>query len=365
MRVTLQEQYWVWLSSIEGMGPVRFYDILGAFLDIETAFMNAEEIAERVKLPGPLAQRVRDAANSKHLENVLECVERSGVQVLTRLNQEYPKTLAEIDNPPPVLYFRGNLPDVDEMSCGMVGSRRPTKSGINAARALAAGLAAQGVTVVSGMARGIDTACHLGALDVGGKTVAVLGCGADVVYPPENLELYGRIVETGTVISEFFPGTLPTTRNFPQRNRIISGLSQILVAGEGGEKSGARITVDFALKQGRDVYAMSCDMKSSMARLPLYLIEAGAPVAADAADILRDRGWRQAKQSATVEEQSTGNMSRAETVIYGALQKEGLTADELAERTGIAIRDVNMLLTVMELNGLVDSAPGGVFIVNK
>ncbi len=366
--MTEQEKYWVWLTSIEGLGPVRFYNILGAFIDIETAFKYAKDIPKKVSLPKKTAEKIVSCANEKYLNEVVSFVEKSDVFVLTRLSNNYPNLLAEIENPPPVLYGRGIMPQKEGMFCGMVGTRNPTKSGYNVAFRLAEQLATEGVCVVSGMARGIDTACHRGALAAGGKTIAVLGSGVDICYPPENEGLYEEIAKKGTLLSEFLPGTLPAQHNFPQRNRILSGLSHVLVAGEGGERSGARITVDYALKHGRDVYTMRTDLKSPVAKLPLYLLESGAPVVSCASEIIRDMGFNGStgvSETKDDENFERGTLNKEEMLIVLELEKEELSADELAEKIGIPIKDLNMLLTVLELKGIINAAPGGVFQVYK
>ncbi|MBC5647126.1 DNA-processing protein DprA [Christensenella tenuis] len=365
--ITKEERYWLWLSSVDGIGPVRFYDTLNVFTDLEQAFHECALIPELVKsVTAKQKKALLESANESYIDRLLDSCTRKGIQVLTRLNQDYPHTLAEIENPPPVLFYKGVLPNFDEMSCAIVGSRRPTKNGFSTARSLACGLAGEGVVIVSGMARGIDTAAHMGALEANGITVAVLGCGADVVYPQENRELYERILDSGAVISEFLPGTEPKPQFFPQRNRIVSGLSNVLIAGEGGERSGARITVDDALRQGRDVYTMICDLKSPVAKLPLYLMDSGAPVVQKAADVMNGMGWRMRHDSAVQKSKNGANkLDLLEAQIYNLLLKENLSAGDLAGETGIAIKDINTILTVMELKGLIEGMPGDRFRINS
>ncbi len=363
MRLTDEEKYWVWLSGVEGMGAATFYNILGSFIDARTACENYREIPQKLKLQEKLRENLLRDMNTAYLEKLLTSIEKSGQNVLTRLNQDYPKNLAEIDNPPPVLYFKGTLPDMDIMSCGMVGTRKPTKDGFDIAKTMGHDLAAQGVVVVSGMARGIDTASHTGAMAAGGKTVAVLGCGADVLYPPENRKVYDQIVEHGAIVSEFIPGTIPAMCNFPMRNRIISGMSHVLIAGEGGKKSGARITVDCALRQGKDVYALPCNLGSTVAALPVYLIESGAPIAQNAYDLMADQGWVVQQPQNDTAKQS--RLPKDQQLVYAILSRESATADELCAQTSVGIKEMNMLLTVMELGGEIEATAGGLFRINK
>ncbi len=367
MNITDEEKYWLWLHSVDGIGPVKFYNILNTFTDIKTAWENCKELHRCVKgISEAMGEKLCLRANDAFLERLLRFLENKEIQVLTRLGRDYPQTLAEVENPPPVLYYKGKIPSFDDMSCAVVGSRKPTRKGFQAAQAISEGLAAHGVVIVSGMARGIDTAAHTGALAAGGKTVAVLGSGVDVVYPPENKKLYEEIVHKGAVISEFFPGTEPKASNFPQRNRIVSGLSRAMIAGEGGEKSGARITVDFALGQGREVYALACDLKSPVAKLPLYLVDSGAPMVTSAQEVMQDLGWAMTPVSCGVEDETNGNrLDLLERQIYNLLLKEASSAEELMRGMDCSISEVNTILTVMELKGLITGVPGNKFIVNS
>ncbi|MEG0702035.1 MAG: DNA-processing protein DprA [Christensenella sp.] len=365
--ITQEERYWLWLSTVDGIGPVRFYDTLSAFTDIGSAFHACDEIAKKVRNIGPQqGSNLRKCANEGYIDNIIELLERKNIKVITRLNQDYPHTLAEIENPPPVLFYKGTLPNFDGMSCAIVGSRKPTKNGFCAVREIAAGLAGHGAVIVSGMARGIDTAAHMGALDSSGITAAVLGCGVDVIYPAENKKLYEQIIETGAVISEFMPGTEPKPQFFPQRNRIVAGLAQALVAGEGGEKSGARITVDYALKQGKDVCALACDLKSTVAKLPLYLMDSGAPAVKNAADVMNALGWQISEAHISQKNMNNANkLDLSEAQIYNLLLKENLSAGELAAETELTMKDINTVLTVMELKGLIEGIPGDKFRINS
>ncbi|MGI6152396.1 MAG: DNA-processing protein DprA [Christensenellaceae bacterium] len=365
-RLSNEEKYWLWLTTVPGIGPNKFYAILSHYVDIKTAFENVDTLAKEIRGIGPkLAQEAAKCACEPYIDEVAQKIEKSGVSVLTRLSQDYPKALAEIDNPPPVLYFRGSIPDLDETSCGIVGTRKPTRAGAALIRKMAGELAGAGVPVVSGMARGIDTAAHMGALDGGGKTVAVLGCGADVIYPPENGKLYDAIIQNGAVISEYFPGTGPAAGQFPQRNRIISGLSRVLIAGEGDDKSGARITVDYSLTYGRDVYTVICDLRSSVARLPLYLIENGAPVLEDAYALMEDQGWTFSKAPEKKHPAEHKGLDFLEAEIYNLLEKEKLSPEEMARMLKRPIREVVTALTKLEMKGLVQNGPGDVYCVHS
>lgn len=365
LQMTEEEKYWIWLSNVPGIGPAKFYELLGCFVDLKTAWNNIGQVKERLpRLNDTLAKKLKETANEAFLEELLEKIEKSGVSVLTRIGQSYPRLLAEIDNPPPVLYFKGSVQTLDDIACGIVGTRNPTKRGFKTAREMAAGLAFQGVTVVSGMARGIDTAAHLGTLDAHGSTVAVLGCGADMIYPPENAELYESILERGAVISEFFPGTQPKPMFFPQRNRIIAGLCKALVAGEGGQRSGARITVDYALQYGRDVYTLACDLNSPVANLPLYLVDSGAPLLKNAYELMEDQNWKVRVKVKSPKEQETQKLDHMQAQIYNLLLNESLSSEEIMLKLGCEMKQINTALTFMELEGLIEKIPGERFTVN-
>ena len=364
--ITQEEKYWLWLASSDGIGPVRFYNVLNAFEDLKNAWENSADIARLARGIGEKqAGILQRNANDGYVERILALCHKKGIRILTRLNQNYPHTLAEIENPPPLLYYKGKMPEFDDMSCGIVGSRRPTRNGFEVAKEISRELASQGVVIVSGMALGIDTAAHAGALDAHGKTVAVLGCGADVVYPKENRKLYDMIIENGAVVSEFLPGTEPKAQFFPQRNRIVSGLSRVLIAGEGGERSGARITVDDALAQGREVYTAACDLKSPMAKLPLYLMDAGAMVVRCGADIMNDQGWKMSLVIRNGKKQNeTNKLDLLQAQIYNLLLKEVSSAEQLAQELDIGVSEINTVLTIMELNGLIEGLPGDKFRIN-
>lgn len=364
MRLTEEEKYWLWLAGADGMGAATFYAILGAFVDARTACENFSEVPKKLKLPAVLAENWNRCMSAQYRDRLLEIIEKSGMNVLTRLSQDYPKMLSDIDNPPPVLYFKGCMPNMEDMNCGIVGTRTPTRTGVQTAIRIAGELAEQGVVIVSGMARGVDTAAHNGALKARGSTVAVLGCGADVVYPPENRRIYDEIVENGAVVSEFKPGAKPELWCFPQRNRIIAGLSHALIAGEGGQKSGARITVDYALNQGKEVFVMPCNMASKVSRLPGYLVESGAMIASGARQLMECMGW-DGNWDRGAEEQSASGMNADEQLVYAMLDREELTADEICAQTGIDIKSMNMLLTLMEIKDSISALPGGRYGANK
>lgn len=288
------------------------------------------------------------------------------IRILTREDDDYPGVLKEISRPPLVLFVRGTLlPESERVA--VVGSRHGSPYGRRVAEELGAGLAARGVTVVSGAARGIDTAAHTGALRTG-RTVAVLGCGVDVAYPRENAKLLSEIEETGAVLSEYPPGTQPLSAFFPQRNRIISGLSRGTVVVEAAARSGSLITAELALSEGRDVFAVPGSIYSEPSRGTNRLIQQGAKLVTSVGDILEEYPWGKLPPSRKKEKQAeTGlpQLSEEEEAVYRLLSPEtALTVDDIIYRMhgrGDA-SNVAFLLLQMEFRGLVEEDENHAYI---
>ena len=359
MQYSVMEQYWIWLSSVEGIGPRRFYQLLSEYEDARQVWDDVND-PKMEKLIGAKAYKNLKAARNEGAFYVLfEKLERLNIRVITRLSADYPYRLARTVDPPPALYTRGEADLNDERMFAMVGSRRCTRDGEKTAFDFAKELSDNGVTVVSGMALGIDANAHGGALAGSGKTVAVLGSGADVVYPMENWDIYEHILAgRGMIISEYVPGTRPLPGNFPARNRIISGLCDGVLIVEGAEKSGAMITVGCALEQGRDVFAVPGSIYARLSKSPNRLIVEGAHPAISPYDILEHYRWasREDKQE---EEPVSVELSEDEQKIVCPLRKQALTATELMEETGFDIKKLNTLLTMLELRGIIFKQVGG------
>ncbi|MCL6553732.1 MAG: DNA-processing protein DprA [Firmicutes bacterium] len=274
----------------------------------------------------------------------------------------YPPRLWHVPDPPPVLFVRGVL--AVGPAVAVVGARRASPYGLQAAARLARDLAAAGITVVSGLARGIDGAAHGGALEGGGRTIAVLGAGVDVVYPPEHAHLAAAIAARGALVSEFPPGTVPQPGHFPRRNRVISGLSLAVVVVEGTEDSGALVTVDCALAQGRDVFAVPGSIFSPVSRAPLALLRDGAKMATSADDILQELQLPLASSAGATLRGSGGapGSSPAERVL-AVLAAGPATVDVLVAATGLSPADAAAAITALELQGVVEVHPGQVVAV--
>ncbi|MCL6478127.1 MAG: DNA-processing protein DprA [Peptococcaceae bacterium] len=298
------------------------------------------------------------------LEAGMALLEKKGIGFLYYGGPGYPEILKNIFDPPPGLFIKGEIIACDSQAVAMVGSRKATRYGITVATRLAGELARAGVTVVSGMARGIDSAAHRGALTAGGRTIAVLGCGVDVVYPRENARLMEEIALSGAVVSEFPPGSRPEAWHFPVRNRIISGLSAGVVIVEAAARSGALITADFALDQGRDVMAVPGNVTSDLSRGPNRLIRQGAKPVESAGDILEELGLERLFRAE--EQEGPGvNLSPEEEAVSRLLDFEPVTLDSLVDRSGLPAQKVLVALTFLEMKGLTRQLPGKLYIADN
>lgn len=294
-------------------------------------------------------------------EAVTALLEKKGIAFVHYGSPGYPEMLKNIPDPPPGLFIRGKITASDDQAIAVVGSRKATRYGLTVAAKLAGELAGAGVTVVSGMARGIDTAAHRGALAAGGRTIAVLGCGVDVVYPRENAGLMEEISLSGAVVSEFPLQEKPESWHFPVRNRIISGLSMGVVVVEAAARSGALITADFALDQGRDVMAVPGNITSELSRGTNRLIRQGAKPVEDAGDILEEMGLERLFR-VDDRKDPVVNLSPEEKAVSNIISSEPVTLDELVDRSGLPAQKVLVALTFLEMKGSVRQLPGRLYI---
>lgn len=354
-----ERDMWLAVSGTPGIGPRSFYQLLELFGRLEHFWRASEtEVRERAAALG--ARRLQALLLTRqafNLEATLERLARAKVKYVTLLDADYPENLKTIFDPPPVLYYRGELRAEDALAVAIVGSRRATPYGREAATRLARELARAGVTVVSGLARGIDSCAHRGALAGGGRTLAVLGSGLDVIYPPENARLYAEIAENGAVISEFPLGAAPEPGHFPLRNRVISGLSRAVVVVEAARTSGSLITADCALEQGREVLAVPGPITSPMSWGTNNLIKQGAKLLQEAADVLASLGV----PSPEAEEAAKPDLTSQEEKVYSFFSERALHIDELVRLSGLTAQEVTAILMMLELKGLVRQLPGKMF----
>jgi DNA processing protein len=363
---------WLALRRIPGIGLVLFQRLVTRFGSPAAVFQAAPGDLRSVKGMTPaIAQAMLSFRDWDRIEADLARIAAAGVEVLLQDDPRFPAPLKQIPYPPPFLFFRGSLLPEDQRAVAVVGTRGASYYGLKAARRLAGALATRGVTVVSGLARGIDTAAHQGALENGGRTLAVLGCGLDTVYPPENRPLYDSIPESGALISEFPLGTHPEARNFPIRNRIISGLALGVVVVEAGIKSGTGITVQYALDQGREVFAVPGPIDSPTSVGPHRLIQQGAKLVQDVEDILQElpgagRGWGSSLAAPTqVSEAAAPARPEPEDPILALLGSDPVQLEELVQVSRLPAAAVLSRLTLLELQGLVKELPGKCFVLER
>jgi len=362
MQLNDMEQYWVWLSTIKGIGTRRFYQLISVFEDARAVWDNVNSPEMRQLLPPDVLKRLKSARSEQYFFEVFHCLNRIGARAIPRISDDYPSLLNQIYDPPTTLYMLGDCDISGDRCFSIVGSRRCGRDGIRAARDFAEELAIHDVTVVSGMAVGIDTAAHEGALLGRGRTIAVLAGGVDVIYPRENNLLYHQILSNGgAILSEHLPGFQPLRTNFPARNRIISGLSKGVLMVEGEEKSGAMITVNCALEQNRDVFAVPGSIYASRCIAPNKLIVEGAIPATTPWHILEHYGWAYRPQNEPATFRSTIKLEPDDDKIVQPLLEQELSFEELLELVDFPISKLNSHLTMLELRGIIVKVPGGLY----
>jgi DNA processing protein len=342
---------WVWFNLVKGIGAVRLRGLLDFFGNLETAWDAPGDALMAAGLAPKLIEGLGRVKAENLIERAWSYIERLGIGVLTWDDPAYPSRLKQIDQPPPVLYTRGDFFVQDDLAVAIVGTRRVTSYGRQAAEEIAAFLAHHGITVVSGLARGVDGVAHEAALKAGGRTLAVLGSGVDRIYPPEHLRLAERIEKQGAVISDYPPGTPPESTNVPPRNRIISGLTLATVVIEAGLESGALITATFAAEQGREVFALPGSIYAPQSKGANRLLRDGAQLLLEPGDILEALNLQLAEQhqQARLMLPEDG----VEASLLGVLESEPLHVDEICAQSGLPIDQVSATLTIMELKGMV------------
>lgn len=348
--------YWIGFSLVKGIGAVRLQALLDYFGSLEVAWQAPADALRAAGLSQKIVETMTQVRHSVDLPRYLESIQKKGIHILTWEDERYPRRLKEIDQPPPVLYVRGTLGQDDDVAVAIVGTRRASVYGRQVAEELAAYLARNGVTVVSGLARGVDTYAHQAAVKNGGRTLAVLGCGVDIIYPPENRKLGEEVIAHGALVSDYAPGTPPEASNFPPRNRIISGLSRASVVVEAGETSGALITASFAANQGREVFAVPGNIYSPLCKGTNRLIQQGATPLLKMEDVLQMLGMEYAAEQVSARRVLPGD--EFERKLLDALGSDPLHIDELMERTGLTIDKVSATLALMELKGMVRQVGG-------
>lgn len=351
-------KYWLGFNAVKGIGPVRLRALRAAFDSLEAAWHAPETELSAAGLDRRTISSLLQARQTIHLDRMLEAVYAAGAAVITLDDPDYPALLRELPDAPPVLYVKGTLLDADRWAVALVGTRRATSYGREVTRQLVSSLVSAGITIVSGLALGIDAVAHKAALEAGGRTFAVLGCGIDRVYPPEHRKLAAEIASSGALISEFPLGTEPEGKNFPVRNRLISGLALGVVVVEAPLNSGALLTADQASEQGRDVFAVPGNVTSPTSAGTNRLIQNGAKLVINADDILDELNLTRSSVETHAQVRQIAPDSPVEAALAALLEDEPLHIDDLVERSGLSITTVSSTLALMELKGMVQRQEG-------
>lgn len=335
---------------------MRFRALLNFFGSMEIAWQAPREALLNAGLSPRIVENLQQVRSQIDLEHIWQKIQANGIIVLTWEDEAYPSRLREIDQPPPVLYLRGSLKAEDDWSVAVVGTRRVTAYGRQVTEDVGNVLAQSGVTVISGLARGVDSIAHQAALRAGGRTIAVLGCGVDLIYPPEHRKLAEEIMAHGALLSDYPPGTQPDSANFPPRNRIISGLALATVVIEAGETSGALITATFAAEQGREVFAVPGSILAAQSRGTNRLIRDGATPMLNPRDILEILNLKRLPEQRAARQVLPADAVEAR--LMQTLGTEPMHVDEISAQTGLPIEKVTASLVVLELKGLVRQVGG-------
>ncbi|HKZ51152.1 MAG TPA: DNA-processing protein DprA [Dehalococcoidia bacterium] len=345
-------QYWVAFNRIPGLGPVRINLLMRYFGSLAEAWNASSGALRAAGLDNRTVHSILESRPSISPEEEINKLERHHIQALTINDPAYPRPLKEIDHPPPVLYVRGQLLPRDEWAVTVVGTRGATPYGRQVAHDFAWGLAKNGITIISGLARGIDAVAHQAALEAGGRTVAVQACGLDMVYPPENKALAQRILGQGALLSEYPLGTTPRADYFPRRNRIMSGLALGTLVVEAGERSGALITARLALDQNREVFAAPGNIYQERSQGTNRLIREGlAKLVLSIEDILAELNLTQVTQQLSMTELLPTDP--VEEAVLKSLAQGPCHIDEVRRGSGLPVNQVASALALLELRGLV------------
>lgn len=360
MEYTRNEQAWVWLSTLQGMSPGKFYRLLAEAESAGNVYDCPDDF--RMTLGEKLYARIVSGKQSGEAEALFDRIEKLSLKAVTRDSDAYPECLQSISDPPPTLFIKGEWPDSPpDKPFAVVGTRRPSYDGKKAAAEFASGLAENGVTIISGLALGIDAIAQSACLKAGGRTAAVLGNGLSAVYPKENEALAQRILENGgCLISELAPDEPPSRWTFPARNRIIAGLADGALIVEGDRKSGSLITADFAVEDGREVFAIPGSIYSTLSEGPNHLIQNGAYPAVSYWDILEAMRWG-TRPGTKAAAHKQPELDENEKRVYDLLKIEVQSFDDLENNSGFSTSTLNYLLTTLELRGIIIKLPGNLF----
>ena len=344
-------QYWVGFNIIPGIGRVKFSQLETYFGKLENAWKAGGSELRKAGLDNNTIKTIETGRPQIDLDSEMEKLEKSGTKAITFHDAKYPPRLKEIYDYPPLIYVKGEIKSQDEWSIAVVGTRRATVYGRQVTEEIIDDLAQNNITIVSGLARGIDTVAHNSALKAGGRTLAVFACGLDTVYPAENVNLAKHIINQGALISEYPLGAKPRPDNFPRRNRIMSGMSLGVLVVEADESSGAIITAHMALEQDREVFAIPGSILSPMSRGTNKLIQEGAKLVKNCSDILEE--FNLTVNIRQLEMKEVVPASETEALLLKQLGTEPTHIDQVCRNSGLSIATVSSNLSMMELKGVV------------
>ena len=356
---------WLALYTVPTIGPVRFTSLVKHFGSPEKVMSASEkELSQLPDIGAVIAANIKSKIAWDKAEEQVRMVEKNRIRIITFQDENYPVALKSIYDPPPFLFIRGEIMPDDQNAVAIVGSRSASVYGKRITERIGRELAKNGITVVSGLARGIDSIAHLSALKEGGRTLAVFGSGLDVIYPPENQKLAEKITGSGAIISEFLLGTKPEAPNFPRRNRLISGLSLGVVIVEAGEKSGALLTAACALEQNREVFAIPGNLDSKNSEGTNALIKQGAKLVTRVEDILEElKITRKGDRTPLAPpEQDLSQLTDTEKRIFSLISDEPHHIDKIASLTSLGVPQALSTLLSLELKGLVKQLSGKMFV---
>jgi DNA processing protein len=356
-------KYWVGFSLVPSLGPVRFGQLEKYFGSLENAWTASPGELNNSGIGSNPVESIIALRGKISLDAEIEKLERFGVSAFTVHDAAYPARLKEIHDPPAVLYVRGEILPADEWCVAVVGTRKATAYGRQVTEELVSDLARNRITVISGLAKGIDSIAHRSAIEAGGRTFAVFGCGLDTVYPAENTELAKRIIKQGALISEYPLGAGPRADHFPRRNRIISGLSLGVLVAEAGEDSGALITVRTALEQNREVFSVPGNILSPTSKGTNSIIKDGAKLVQSVTDILEELNLTAVVHQ--IEFKEVIPATDTETLILNKLSVEPVHIDEICQSTGLPASTVSSTLAMMELKGMVKQMGGMNYVIAR
>ncbi len=352
--------YWLGINSIPHLGPIRIQALLKKFGNPKEIFnASPNSIKEIGYIKSIAIKNIQEGIDKESIIKQIKLCEKNNIKILTLDSDKYPRLLKNIIDPPPVLFVKGDINVLDSFAIGVVGTRNATSYGRLSTKNIVSELAKNNITIISGMARGIDTISHKTAIENNAKTIAVLGCGLNICYPPENKDLMEQISLNGAVVSEFSPDTRPNTFTFPRRNRIISGLSEGILVTEAGLKSGALITTDFALEHGRDVFSIPGQINAPNHKGCNKIIQEGAALITSGKDILEL--LKKPYKTETYNRPKL-NLNEKEEMVYNNMGEEPIHIDILSQNCNSTPSKILGVLLGLELKGAIQQLSGKNFV---